>query len=379
MLPVELLLAIVQHVDPMGESDQRQVLRTLRATSTVFHALATPRLFSCIYVTNTDSSAHALACILNDPVLTGHAKELVYEDKELRHAHMGSVDATAEDEDAQERTRIALVSAISHLHKATALTALTFIFYPHAYEDPSFAEGALSASPITRLYCTFLRAIATLPAAPPRVTSLTLRNVRPIHIPELGAPGGAFTALLTQLGALHLHICDAPFVPEVIWTFWRTGVRDVLLGAAPQRAPLTALALHCSHHSYMYFTGFGLARMHFPRLRALALSNMYFSSPFLRLEEFILRHAPTLRRLELRSCALLLHPGGLPPARSWAEIYGGFASELGELEELEITHSKHIMDPGNHQAALAALSAVVDARKAQRLLESGQTTVTWGV
>ncbi|TFY57271.1 hypothetical protein EVG20_g8614, partial [Dentipellis fragilis] len=353
MIPVELLYAITRNIS--NDFEGRCTLRALRATSSLFYAPATPRLFSCIYLTKTDSSIQALASILAHPTFGSYVKELIYEDRELQGADEGK-----DNEDARKRTQSALLTVISNVLQAPSLTSITFAFDLHAY---NVRTGPHLDMPITHSYRALLCALATSPSPPPKLTSLTFRNMHPICIPQSSHP--SFTALLSHLTHLDLQICHTPFVPSEIQRFWCTTMFEILSLA---QATLTTLALSSDEHTFMDYTGFSFEHLHFPRLRGLALSSMSLDAPVLRLEDFVLRHEATLRRLEMRECRLLQCSNDRFPARPWAEIFEGFVNALPELVELDIPPQPESWEPSDEEA-LTSFKAVVEARKSQRLLE----------
>ncbi len=111
---------------------------------------------------------------------------------------------------------------------------------------------------------------------------------------------------------------------------------------------LTALTLH-SQTSIGASSGLSLASLHFPDLRTLSLRNFIFD-PFIGTENFILRHATTLKRLELLSCKLPIHNiiaflslsptptqnASVPEYGRWDLIWDRFAVELTALVSLNV-------------------------------------------
>ena len=73
----------------------------------------------------------------------------------------------------------------------------------------------------------------------------------------------------------------------------------------PTQQTLTELTLH-SKMNVGASSGLPLASLSFPCLRALSLRNVVFE-PSAGIENFILRHAATLTRLELLTCKLAIN------------------------------------------------------------------------
>ena len=83
----------------------------------------------------------------------------------------------------------------------------------------------------------------------------------------------------------------------------------------------------------------------YPRLAALSLKNIIWEggtsgegnvvTPF-PLEDFIVHHNKTLKKLELHNCSILVEKRSGPPLFYWADIYMRLAKALTELVELEV-------------------------------------------
>ena len=137
--------------------------------------------------------------------------------------------------------------------------------------------------------------------------------------------------------------------------FWGLCPHIVL---SPTQHCLTELTLH----SGLYVgssSGFFLHALRFPHLRAISLCNLVFDRS-VGAEDFILRHAGTLVRLELLMCklpfhrdeSLSLHPTPSPSSsqptivardeessdgtRCWDRIWDRFAAGLTTLVELHV-------------------------------------------
>lgn len=80
-----------------------------------------------------------------------------------------------------------------------------------------------------------------------------------------------------------------------------------------------------------------LRSSYYPALETLVLENIVFdpTSSVDEIEEFIVRHKGTLRRLELRSCSSYV-PSTTTPMRSWSTIWKRFAEELVSLTEIAV-------------------------------------------
>jgi len=90
-----------------------------------------------------------------------------------------------------------------------------------------------------------------------------------------------------------------------------------------------------------------------PRLTSLSLSNFVwddvrtdFQAVVTQVEDFIVRHGKTLKKLELHDCTICVPPPlgdgtGPTPVRSWAAVWNRFADELTELVDLVVVYNSH--------------------------------------
>jgi hypothetical protein len=84
----------------------------------------------------------------------------------------------------------------------------------------------------------------------------------------------------------------------------------------------------------------------YPRLSALSLKDIIWEDGTIGegdvvmpppLEDFIVRHSKTLKKLELRDCSIKVKDRGRePPVCYWADVYKRLANALTELVELEV-------------------------------------------
>ena len=92
-----------------------------------------------------------------------------------------------------------------------------------------------------------------------------------------------------------------------------------------------------------------LRSSHYPSLETLVLENIVFdpTSSNDGIEEFIIRHKESLRRLELRSCSSYV-PSPTTPIRRWSTIWKRFAEELVSLTEIVVdnVHQRYALLDG---------------------------------
>ena len=189
--------------------------------------------------------------------------------------------------------------------------------------------------------------------APPKLISLTLRNLRTWDLAPLECP--AFQVVLKNLRRLQLFMLfdrardDATAFDR--WSyFWSALCYRLIL--VPTQHALTELTLH-PETPFGAMGGLHVHGIHLQNLRVLSFAELYFPSlrvlslrmlvfkPSAGVETFILRHAATLARLELIMCKLLIpndEKSGAGPTR-WEHIWDNFATRLTALVALHVDDS----------------------------------------
>jgi hypothetical protein len=235
-----------------------------------------------------------------------------------------------------------LASSFSRIHQLPRLETINLTFYPtNNYQLDSDSGGrlALQKSILDALEASFsIR-------APPNLTFLSLHNLRTSDLHPLESP--SFQTVLTNLQRLQLSVlfdpAPDPFTFSVRWChFWSTFLPRMIL--APTQHTLRELTLHSDEHVGAS-SGLSLAGLHFPHLCALSLLMLVFE-PSVGVEDFVLRHAATLARLEFLACKLIIR-AGTPPFLAqdeksstgpdgWDCIWDRFAAELTSLVALHV-------------------------------------------
>ncbi|KAI9453712.1 hypothetical protein BJY52DRAFT_1225463 [Lactarius psammicola] len=319
-LPLEVLTAIFDEVD-----DARDLLH-IRMASRTLCAAATPFAFRVLSVITTRGSAKNLGQLLDVPDIATHVRGVSYHDTgaDRRGRTLKYVRTNAIQE---------LASSFSRIHQLPRLETIDLTFYPiydHRLGSDGRGRPALQASILGALAASFgVR-------APPKLTSLTLHNLRTWELLPLES------APFQTLSVLFDRAPDAWTFSERWCYFWGTLLPRMIL--APTQHALTELTLHSDTY-ISSSTGLSLAGLHFPHLGTLSLRKLIFQ-PSVGIEPFILRHTATLAQLEILTCGLPhspLIPAALaqdeePSSGSgcWDRIWDRFAAELTALVTLHV-------------------------------------------
>ncbi|KAA1478185.1 hypothetical protein DENSPDRAFT_934154 [Dentipellis sp. KUC8613] len=386
-LPLELVKAISDEVSAPAD------LRALRAASKWWHAELTPRAFHTITIRGTAHGATGLANILQDSALAPHVREIVYQDpaanSEGKFAHLGH------DSDIPDDAIDALGAAFALTHRAPALETVTLVFYPVYYEE--FPWDPLSPSSQLRAQRAILGGLARAASAGLKLHTLALLNLLAVHSRVFDEP--AFAALLAPLRALRIAVLandihEGDYPQEEFAAFWEASMTRRLLPPAGPGAPLEALAIR-SAEDVGLVPGFSFADRVYPRLAALEVQGIMFG-PAVGVEEFIVRHAGTLKRLVIEGCKIGIEEDEEGPAQFWAAVWDRFRETLVVLEEVVVREDKNEtgegrvlnyghFDPGwgyiaNYEGtegeegdvpALQAFVDAVEARRAKKAQEGG--------
>lgn len=244
-----------------------------------------------------------------------------------------------------------LASSFSRIHQLPRLETVNLMFYGKWFNPDCKGRLALQESILGALAASFSV------RAPSKLTSLSLHNLYPSALSSLDSP--PFQTVLTTLRQLRLFmILDRALGLNTAldhWChFWGTLCTRIFL--APTQQSLTELTLHSDVYVGA-LSELSLHALHFPHLYALSLRNLVFE-PSVGAEYFILRHAPTLMRLELITCKLPIDTNrslysspslSSPPSTTlpkceessdgsgcWDRIWDRFAAELIALVVLHV-------------------------------------------
>jgi hypothetical protein len=224
-----------------------------------------------------------------------------------------------------------LASSFSRIHQLPQLETIDLTFLP---ADGHWLAIEGEDRPVQRSILVALVSSFNF-RAPPKLISLSLRNLRTWDLSPLECP--PFQAVLKNLRRLRLFVlcdraCDEVTALDRWRYFWGTLCFRLIL--APTQHSLRELTLH-THINVGARMGLSFTGLYFPNLRMLSLRNFVFE-PSVGVEHFILQHANTLARLEFIKCKLPI-PNDKEPCASqtrWEHIWDSFATGLTALVEL---------------------------------------------
>nr|GAT51037.1 predicted protein [Mycena chlorophos] len=355
-IPLELLHLIFSHIRAEDSEPNRDTLLALRLASKTFNEVATPLAFSSVTVRDSLDSAERIRR-LEDSDEAGEAiaslvREVVFE-SDPKVALEGQAAwvhnwTRAHNPGNEETSRNQLAATFSGLHKFPNLSSLRLRFHGQ------WLEEYLNETPEepTHFYLVQLRIFQALAAASPsnplpKLVSLTLINVIGADHEIYEDPG--FLDVFRGLEHLEISVLygigssavthTSYYIQDPIKRFWEDVARVLRHATA-----LTSLVLR-SDHPVGSNPPIPLGTIPvFPRLRSLVLRMFSFipKDPDSDVLAFILRHAGTLTRLELRDCAVdgdEERDFGYP--RPWYLVFGMLRDQPGlpHLREFVLENS----------------------------------------
>ncbi|KAH9022800.1 hypothetical protein EDB84DRAFT_1678374 [Lactarius hengduanensis] len=346
-LPFDILAAIFEKVDNVRD------IWHLRTANRAFCAAATPIAFRKLSVITTKRSAQNLGRLFDVPDIADHVRQVTFHDTDPDRRGMAIKYGAFFPEglrwqlvksDLTSAVR-KLASSFSRVHQLPRLETINLTFYPR-YGNRRHTNQS-DRSTLT-LQSSILGALSSsFSVRVPNLTTLSLHNLRISDLSPLESP--AFQTVLTTLRHLKLSpIRDPPgqFAVDDSWIHSWGALCSRML--TPMQHSLTELTLH-NDADVDALSGVSFAALRFPRLCALSLKRLVFE-PSEGAQNFILRHAATLVRLELLMCKLPTHPiiSFIPYAPlflslrvdTWERIWDCFAAKLTALLSLRVDESR---------------------------------------
>ncbi|KAH9991007.1 hypothetical protein BJV77DRAFT_560332 [Russula vinacea] len=338
-LPLELLFEITRKVS-------RKDLCQLRSVNSLFDTLATPEIFKSITVRNSNTeSTEIFWTILHTPHIARHVQS-------IKFFEGGVV--------AGRQTRKRIEAAFSILHRIPHLKTLELYFEAHYVESPSYLSFLWDGKVTTHSHqWDIVYALGRNRNPLPELQSLIFSGW--LHAPNFAsffdeAPIAWLTASLRHLSLSLPRGCLGADEWEARVQYWKqVAVRRVLRPAANLES------LKITRHQSSEWPEeqcLDISQLPtYPRLAALSLKNIIWEegtigegnvvTPF-PLEDFIVHHSKTLKKLELRNCSILINKGFETPLSYWADIYKRLAEALTKLTELEVEFDiKRYKKPGS--------------------------------
>ncbi|KAI6001522.1 hypothetical protein F5J12DRAFT_842699 [Pisolithus orientalis] len=292
-LPIELVKEIVDNVSDTPD------LFHLRAVNSTCRDLVDPSLFHRICIGNSVKSAQNILQIFATPSLAPFIHEVVYDPRE-NHPFLLLRSSDAEvccDEIEIAELEEALTETFTSLSNLPNLKSVTLNFWP-SFISQSGAETRDHPYWFTTSY-DFVRSLTDSP--------LTHLSISVVSNSELFAWSGSKT----------LNGSVEAFLPV-------PNDRLTSLEIKSPRGLYHSPSTHFSAHTY-------------PSLRCMVLENIVLDDATSTdgVEEFILRHKNSLKKLEMKSCMNYIQSIATP-VRKWATIWERLREELTELEEVVV-------------------------------------------
>ncbi|KAG2119444.1 hypothetical protein DEU56DRAFT_120374 [Suillus clintonianus] len=346
-LPIEIINAVVENV-----SSTKDLLQ-LRCLNQTFRDLVTPIAFSKIHVKNSIQSAQNLQQVIGAAHLATHVREVVYDSRDDECFQFPPENIDVEDMLEVAELEEALTEAFCAIGAFPRLERVVASFWP-SFTSQSGKEIRESPFWFTSRQLTVIHSIYHAMETS-RMSSLSLNNV--VMMPALCYD---FVSTLTNSPLSHLSVSVVPNADISAWS----GSKDIngSLGALLplSNATLKSLVLRSPQGPY-YSVKTQLSSFHYPSLESLVLENIILDqTPSADgVEEFVLRHKNSLRRLELRSCTSYVASPSVD-ARLWSSIWERWTAELTSLRELVVDGNSGyvVLDPEWGYVTHKAISAM---------------------
>ncbi|KAF7305314.1 hypothetical protein HMN09_00783000 [Mycena chlorophos] len=346
-----------------GPGRDTGTLLALRLVSKTFNGVATPLAFSSVTVRDSLDSAERIRRLEDEAgeAIASLVREVVFESDPKVAVRVGQEAwvhnwTRAHNPGNEETSRNQLAAVFAGLHKFPNLSSLRLRLHGQ------WLEKYLNEAPEepTHFYLVQLRlfqALASNLNPLPKLVSLTLVNVIGADHEIYKDP--RFFDVFRSLEHLEISVLygigssavthTSYYIEDPIKRFWKDVVR--VLSNAPG---LTSLVLR-SDHPVGSDPPIPLGDIHFPRLQSLVLQMFSFipKDPHSDVLPFILRHASTLTRLELRDCAVDgdgEREYGYP--RPWYAVFAQLREGLPRLREFVLENSMSVLKSKLRRRAL---------------------------
>ncbi|KAI6025549.1 hypothetical protein EDC04DRAFT_2722133 [Pisolithus marmoratus] len=332
-LPIELVKEIVDNVCDTPD------LFHLRAVNSTCRNLVDPNLFHKICIRNSVKSAQNILQIFTSPSLAPLIHEVVYDP---RDDHPFTLLRSSDAEVCCDEVEIAeleeaLTETFVSLSNLPNLKSVTLNFWP-SFNSQSGVETPDHPFWFTSRQLTVLHSVyhamkdnSSSPSPYPGIRSLTLNNV--VLMPS---PSYDFVHSLKDSPLTHLSISVVSNSELFAWSGSKTlnGSVEALLPVPNER--LTALEIKSPRGLY-HSPSARFSRHTYPSLQSMVLENIVLDHTTSTdgVEDFILRHKNTLKKLEMKSYVNCTQNMAIP-VRKWATIWERLKDELAQLEEVVV-------------------------------------------
>jgi len=320
-LPIELVGVVAENLSSASD------LLAFRSLNSTCHHLVTPHVFRKVYIHNSVQSAQNVQSILVSPTLAVHVREVVYDHRDHAQFFLPSSAEGCCDEQEIADLEDALTETFCALPNFKNLESVVLNFWP-SFRSEHGMEIQEHPFWFTNRQITVLHAVHHALKSS-RIRSLILNNVI-----LMTSACYDFVASVENSPLQHFSMSVVANSELGTWSGSKALNQSFSSLLPTPNVNLKSLVLRSPQGPY-HSLNTQLRSYHYPALETLVLENIVFdpTASVDGIEEFILRHKKSLRRLELRSCSSYT-PSVTTPIRRWSEIWKGFAEELVSLTEI---------------------------------------------
>ena len=341
-LPIELISVVVENISSTSD------LLSLRSVNSTCHHFVTPRVFRKIHVRNSVQSAQICRSIIDSPFLATHVREVVYDPRDraqfclLPAGAQGNVLCGAFPFSKQLILPAGVCDELEIAELEDILTE-TFCSLP-GFKNlesvilnfwPSFRSQSGSEIQEHPFWFTN-RQIAVLHAVHHAIKSSCIRSLIVNNVILMSSACYDFVSSVTNSPLHHFSMSIVANSELGAWSGSKALNGSISSLLPPSNANLKTLVLRSPQGLY-HSLNTQLRSSNYPTLETLVLENIVFDpTPSVDgIEEFIVRHKASLRRLELHSCSSYV-PSTSTPIRRWSTIWKRLEEELVSLTEIVV-------------------------------------------
>ncbi|KAJ7054926.1 hypothetical protein C8F01DRAFT_1161824 [Mycena amicta] len=330
-LPLELLQLIAQNVD------EQATLLALRGVSNALNLVVTPLAFRVLVIRDSVEGGEALSSLQDcADSITCSVREIIFAGDSKIPSLYGWI---RDGETSGKAGREALARAFGDLSKFPNLTHLELRFHD-VWQEACVNEAPENPTHFLQLQLRLFQLLAENPL--PGLVSLTLHNV--VAAPHEIYDQENFLAFFRRLEFLEISILyDLDFcgyyIKDPVISFWNN-MANVIRNATA----VTTLVIR-SDHPVGSEPVLPFGHIHLPHLQSLTLQLFCIlpADPDADVLSFILEHAATLKRLELRDCSIdggeeRCH--GFP--RPWHAVLASLKTGLPNLNTFVLENRKPV-------------------------------------
>jgi hypothetical protein len=326
-LPIELVSVVVENISSTSD------LLSLRSVNSTCHHFVTPHVFRKIHIHNSVQSAQKCRSIIDSPSLATHVREVVYDPRD--HAQFCLLPAGAQgvcDELEIAELEDVLTETFCSLPGFKNLESVVLNFWP-SFRSQSGSEIQEHPFWFTN------RQIAVLHAVHHTMKSSCIRSLTVNNVILMSSACYDFVLSVTNSPLQHFSMSIVANSELGAWSGSKALNGSISSLLPPSNTNLKTLVLRSPQGLY-HSLNTQLRSSNYPALETLVLENIVFDpTPSVDgIEEFIVRHKASLRRLELHSCSSYV-PSTSTPIRTWSTIWKRLEEELVSLTEIVVDNA----------------------------------------